>query len=145
MNEMFTMEEAINLILNFYTFTQGYWKEEIKGCPEACKFIEAGFTKMDGQYPDLYKMNNEGEKVLHSYIKKISEQFIVFICKNGLDVSEEKATHWFRETYELSDVELAKEICYYICGNLHNYGYKTCKYHSNKKGIGYMAQKIIGK
>ena len=142
MNNMFTMEEAINLILNFYTFTQGYWKEEVKEYPEACKFIEAGFAKIDDECPNLYKMNDEGELLLHSYIKKISEQFIVFMCKNGLDVSEEKAMFWFMETYALSDAELAKEISYYICGNLHNYGYKTFKYHSSKKGYGYMAQKI---
>ena len=142
MNNMFTMEEAINLILNFYTFTQGYQKEEVKECLEACKFIEAGFAKLDEEYPDLYKMNDEGEWLLHSYIKKISEQFIVFLCKNGLDVLEEKATLWFMESYELSDVELAKEICSYICDNLHNYGYKTFKYHSLKKGYVYMVQKI---
>lgn len=142
MKDMFTMKEAIDLILNFYTLTQGYWEEEIKKYPEARKFVEAGFTKMDEEYDDLYKMNNEGEKLLHSYIKEISERFITFICKRGLEISEEDAATWFMDTYALDDIELGKDICWYICGNLHNYGYKTYKLHSSKKGIIYVAQKI---
>lgn len=142
MKEIFTMKEVINLILNFYTFKMGYWEEEIKEYPEACKFIRAGLTKMDDEYGDLYKMNSDGEELLHSYIKEISEQFIIFLCKNGLEVSEEEAATWFMDTYILDDIELAKDICYYICTNLYNYGYKTYKVYSSKKGTGYVAQKI---
>ncbi len=42
---LFTYKEAVELILGFYTFTLGYWEDELEEIPEAKRFVEMKFTK----------------------------------------------------------------------------------------------------
>lgn len=128
----FTMNEAVELILNFYYEPLGYWEHEIKDCPEAQKFISAGYTCIDEKYDDLYTLNKKGENLLHEYIKEISQDFIKFMCNKGLICDKDAAINWFNETYKLNDIKLSDEIYCYICRNLYHYGFKAT--HFRKKG-----------
>ena len=70
---LFTYKEAVELILGFYTFTLGYWEDELEEIPEAKRFVEMKFTKKDEENEDLHVLSKAGEKFLHEYIKSISE------------------------------------------------------------------------
>lgn len=129
----FTIQEKIDLILNFYTFT-GYIKDNVDGFPEAIKFIESGYARLDDEYPDVYKMNEFGEEFLHDCIKEISTEFISFMKKHNNICSMDEIINWFTYNYELSDVETGKEIMEYICFNLETYGYTAKTTYSSKRG-----------
>lgn len=67
---LFTDKEAVELILGFYTFTLGFWVDELDRIPEAKKFVDLGLTCPDEDYPELKKPNEQGYELLHEYIKK---------------------------------------------------------------------------
>lgn len=137
----FTIQEKIELILNFYTFV-GYSTDNVDGFPEAVKFTEAGFTCFDDEALETIKMNERGEEFLHNCIKEISKEFIAFMntCKN--DCSVEEIIKWFNTKYKLDDIELGKEIAEYICFNLEMYGYKAKNIYSSRFGKHCIIEKI---
>ena len=50
---VFSSSEAVELILGCYTFTLGFWEDELDKLPEARKFVELGLTQPNEEYPDL--------------------------------------------------------------------------------------------
>lgn len=145
MKDSFSMKEIMELIFTFgASLSHGYWKFEIEKCPEAQKFINAGYACISEEEPELYIINSDGDTVLHEYIEKISREFISFMRKQmNRTCLVEDAVRWFNENYDLNDVELSEEICRYICTNLHNYGYKIDNGYSSKTGSKYILRKIF--
>lgn len=135
--ELFSMSEAINIIIHFFFYGEGFWLDEIEEYPEIKRFIEAGYTYADEQYEDLIKITDEGKTVMKSYIKDISEQYIKFMLTKGKECSLDNIITWFRDKYVLTDKDVAEEISDYINTNLHNYGYRGYEAKSIKTGIMY--------
>lgn len=139
----FTYAEAIDLILDFYTFLCGYWKDEINKYPVVKRFVShEGFTEPDVEYADLIVLTKKGGEFLHEYIKDISEKFIAFAKTKGLIVKHKEAQDWFYNTFSLSDEITSEEIAEYICGNLYHYGYRSSNCYSRRKGVYYQLVKI---
>lgn len=145
----FTIQEAINLITHFYTPLPGYWKEDYKNYPEACRFIEAGFASFEDEREDKYILNQEGREILHPYIEQISLNLIEYSKRNGfrydngeIEILEAETISWFMKEYEIGE-EVALEIYKYICDNLETYQYTATWFYSKRKGNGYMI-KFIG-
>ena len=63
---LFTYKEAVELILGFYTFTLGYWKDELEQIPEAKRFVEMGYTKKDEEYDDCMYCQKMAKKCFMS-------------------------------------------------------------------------------
>ena len=55
---VFSSSEAVELILGCYTFTLGFWEDELDKIPEARKFVELGLTQPNEEYPDEYYGSN---------------------------------------------------------------------------------------
>ena len=98
---LFTYKEAVELILGFYTFTLGYWEDELEEIPEAKRFVEMKFTKKDEENEDLHVLSKAGEKFLHEYIKSISEIFIDHMKIKGFEMSYNETSRWFKEEFKL--------------------------------------------
>lgn len=139
---LFTDKEAVELILGFYTFTLGFWVDELDRIPEAKKFVDLGLTCPDEDYPELKKPNEQGYELLHEYIKKMSDDFIKNIETNGIEQKQDDVNKWFLDNLKLNTIEDAEDIASYICGNLYHYGYKTHKCNSLRKGKFYWFEKI---
>ena len=129
---VFSSSEAVELILGCYTFTLGFWEDELDKIPEGRKFVEL----------DLQEPNEMGQESLHEYIKLFSNDFIDFINKTSLEQKHEDVAKWFMNNLNLETMEDAKEISEYICGNLYHYGYKSHKCCSRRKGRYYLFEKI---
>lgn len=140
---LFTYKEAINMISGFYTFTQGFWEFDLEPFPEVKRFIEMGYAEKDEEYEELYVLNDDGENVLHEYIKNISERFIEYMKVNGNEISLGNAFKWFADEFKLDTVEDGEDIAQYIAGNLRHYGYRIRKCHSTKKGSFYEMEPVI--
>lgn len=126
---LFTYKEAINMISGFYTFTLGFGEFDLEQYPEVKRFIEKGYAEKDEEYDDLYVLNNAGEKVLHGFIKDISERFIKYMKGKGKKVAREDIFKWFQDEFELDTIEDGEDIAQYICGeNLRHYGYRIRGY-----------------
>lgn len=139
---VFSSSEAVELILGCYTFTLGFWEDELDRIPEARKFVELGLTQPNEEYPDLQEPNEMGQELLHEYIKLFSNDFIDFINKTSLEQKHDDVAKWFMNNLNLETMEDAKEISEYICGNLYHYGYKLHKCCSRRKGRYYLFEKI---
>lgn len=137
-----TRAEEIELILNFMTFTHGYWEEEISKCPEAKKFISDENTVLSEEYDGLRILNEVGTKQIHEFIKKVSEELIEHCKRTSLEQQVDGLNRWFMEQYSLSDLEVAEEINSYICGNLYHYGYKVIGAYNRRKGRRYLFEKL---
>lgn len=48
---VFSSSEAVELILECYIFTLGFWEDELDKIPEARKFVELGLTQPNEEYP----------------------------------------------------------------------------------------------
>ena len=139
---LFTYKEAVELILGFYTYTSGYWEDELEEVPEAKRFVEMGFAKKDEEHNDLYVLGENGEQILHEYIKNISERFITYMKTKGLESSFKDVARWFKDELGLDTDEDGENISCYICDNLRHYGYRAGKYYSSRKGEFYRLEKI---
>lgn len=100
MNDEFSKEEIVELILNFCWKPTGYFKEE-ENEPEFKKFKEK------------YLINNEGQNYLHPYVYDAAEKF-ANVVKEHERYMEKDAINWFKNYFELKDIEQAKEILEYI-------------------------------
>lgn len=137
-----TRADEIELILNFMTFTQGYWEDEINQCPEAEKFITDANTVLSTEYEGLRILNTVGCDQIHEFIKKISEELIEHCKRTSLEHQIDDLNKWFMEQYSLPNIEVGDEIATYICGNLYHYGYKVRNASSRRKGRRYIFEKI---
>lgn len=131
---LFTYCEAVELILGFYSFSSGFWEDEINKIPEARRFVDMGLTQADKDHADLQVLNKQGEELLHEYIKFISENFIKHMKERGFESDCKEILKWFYQEYSLKSEDDAKEIANYICDNLYHYGYKVNKSYSRRKG-----------
>ena len=134
MEKQYSGQDMVSLILNFYTFTQGYWEDEINLYTKIHKFIEAGYTCYDDNYPELIKPTKEGYDYLHGRIEDISQKYIGFMVKNNMECSKDKVAEWFMKEFDLDDLETGEEIARYITCNLYHYGYKAYSSFSTRKG-----------
>lgn len=132
-----TTHEAINLILSFYCFPLGYRICAVDDHPEARRFIDAGYACLSGEHGDLFVPNDKGSYVLHSYIERISREFINFLEDRGMELPIDEAADWFTKTYGLTDIETGRDICEYIRLNLVSYGYEVHECHSRESGFFY--------
>lgn len=145
MDYKFSNEEIIDMILSFYTFTQGYWDDEINQYPAVKAIVEMkGLTTKSDEYPNLIVLTTEGGDYFHVYIKEISEKFIAFAKSKGLEVSHEDAKNWFIKEFDLKDEYTGEEIADYICGNLYHYGFKAGNAFSRRKGKIYHLEPVKG-
>ena len=136
-----TMNEAIQLILDFYYISQRYWREFPIEDPLVCHFIKEGYAALGEERPQKYVLSKKGGDLLHTYIQKISTDFIEFIKKNQLSCSDTNATLWFSNSYSL-DTETAENLYDYIAKNLKAYGYEGEKIHQLENGCGYQFKKV---
>ena len=139
---LFTYKEAVELILGFYTYTLGFWEDELEKVPEAKQFVEMGYAKKDEEYDDLYVLAERGEQILHKYIKNISESFIAYMKTKNFESSLKDTERWFKNKCGLDTDEDGRDIAWYICGNLRHYGYRVGKCYSVHKGEFYQLEKI---
>ena len=139
---LFTYKEAVELILGFYTYTSGFWEDELEKVPEAKRFVEMGYAKKDEEYNDLYVLAENGEQSLHEYIKNISESFISYMKTKGFESSFKDTERWFKDELGLDTDEDGEFIAWYICGNLRHYGYRVGKCYSRHKGEFYQLERI---
>ena len=139
---LFTYKEAINMILGFQTFLQGFWEFDLKDLPEVKRFIEMGYAEKDQKYTDLYVLSETGGELIHEYIKNISEIFIEYMKTRGQEATYSDVQRWFKEKFGLETEEDGAEIAHYICDNLSHYGYRIRKCYSSRKGNFYMMDQI---
>ena len=138
-----TMDEAIQLILDFRYVPVGYWKDIPIEDPLVCRFIKEGYAALDAERQEKYELNDKGADFLHIYIERISTTFIEFLKKKQLSCYDADAIPWFSETYSL-DNETAESLYDYISFNLKVYGYKRQKFHQTEQGWGYCFEKVDG-
>ena len=131
---VFTYAEAIELILGFYTFTLGYWEDELDEYPLVKRCIELGYAIRDNEHEDKYILSNKGQEFFHAYIKSISEQLISEVKKQNYEATFDGIEKWFRKEFQLENENDSKEIAEYIILNLNRYGFKVIKGFSQSKG-----------
>lgn len=139
---LFTYKEAVNMIIGFQMFSHGFWDCDLEDFPEVKRFIKMGYAEKDQKYADLYVLSETGEKLIHEYIKNISESLIEYMKTKGLEASYSDVHRWFKETFNLETEKDGAEIAHYICGNLRHYGYRVRKCYSSRRGDFYMMDKI---
>ena len=137
-----TLKQAINIIAKFYLPLGGVWKNDPIEKDEIYRFISAGYASLDDEYCEKYVLNDVGRAFMHPYIQQISEQFIAFLHSNCSECSHIKAYEWFNSFFHLDDLELAEDICTYICMNLDRYDHKVLDCYSSRKGKFYCLKKI---
>ena len=136
-----TINEAIQLILDFHYVPVGYWKDNPIEDPLVCQFIEEGYATLDEEYQERYVLNDKGADFLHTYIKCISTAFIDFIKKKQLSCYDTDGILWFSNNYSL-DTETAESLYDYISKNLKVYGYECQKFHQHGHGWGYQFKEM---
>lgn len=136
-----SMNEAIQLILDFRYVPAGYWKDIPIEDSLVWQFIKEGYATLDTERHEKYVLSDKGADFLHTYIKQISTAFIEFIKKHQLSCSDTDAIRWFSNIYSL-DAETAESLYDYIAKNLKVYGYGCQKFHQSKIGWGCQFEKI---
>ena len=136
-----TMNEAIQLILDFRCVPVGYWKDIPIEDPLVCQFIKEGYATLDAERQEKYVLSDKGADFLHTYIEGISTAFIEFLKKNRLCCFDSDGIRWFFDDYRL-DNETAECLYDYISYNLKVYGYKRNKIHQSEHGWGYDFEKL---
>lgn len=136
-----SMNEAIQLILDFRYVPVGYWKDIPIEDPLVCQFIKEGYATLDAERQEKYVLSDKGADFLHIYIKQISTAFIEFIKKNQLSCSDTDAIRWLSNSYSL-DAETAESLFDYIAKNLKVYGYECQRFHQSEYGWGYDFDKL---
>lgn len=131
---LFTYKEAINMILGFQTFSHGFWESNLNDYPEVKHFIEMGYAERDQEHNELYLVTTKGKELIHEYIKSISEMFIQYMDKNGLEALSTDVHRWFKENFKLEEDEIVDEIVEYICSILWHYGYSVDRGFSRRMG-----------
>ena len=136
-----TMNQVIQLILDFYYVSPRYWKEIPIEDPLVRHFIKEGYAALDEERQQKYVLSKKGDDFLHTYIQQISTAFIEFVKKNQLSCFDTDAILWFSNSYSL-DTETAENLYNYIAKNLKVYGYRGEKFHQSKIGWGFHFEKM---
>ncbi len=130
---LFSYKEAIEFILLFYTFTSCCNEDDLEQIDGIKKFIELGFAEKDKVHDSIYVLSKDGEKLLHEYIKNISEEFIKYMKTKNFKVIYTETSNWFKEKFGLETDDDGEDISIFICENLHNYGYVAQKVYSKRE------------
>ena len=101
-----------------------------------------GYAKKDEEYNDLYVLAENGEQILHEYIKNISGRFISYMKTKVFESSFKDTERWCKDELGLDTDEDGEFIAWYICGNLRHYGYRVGKCYSRRKGEFYQLERI---
>ena len=133
----FTIQERIELIINFYD-SYGYIAETIDEFPIAKKFVTAGYAELNEN--NVYVKNKQGALFLHETIMQISMGLVSKMKSNGWSMPMDEMLPWFISEYQLTDYEIGSSIKDYILKNIDVYGYKI--YLSHRKNR-YILEKII--
>ena len=133
MIQKFRKAEKISLLLNFYTDTKGYWKKHLTNYPEAIKFINMGFATLNKR-KDKFILNFEGRKVLYSYAKEITKNFIEFLEQNKEYCNWTDVEEWYIQTYRVQSAEEAERIREFIADNAYKYGFQVLSVHLHGHG-----------
>ena len=131
---LFTYKETINMILGFQIFSHGFWESDLNDYPEVKRFIEMGCAERDQEHNEIYVVTTKGKELIHEYIKSISEMFIKYMDKNGLEALSADVHRWFKKNFKLEEDEIVDEIVDYICSILWHYGYRVDKGFSRRMG-----------
>lgn len=132
----FTIQEKIELIINFYD-SYGYIVETIDEFPIAKRFVAAGFAEINEN--NVYEKNKQGSDFLHETIMQISTELITTMKNSGWTMPLEEMVPWFITTYQLTDYDTASSIKDYILKNIDVYGYRIYPSHRKNK---YILEKI---
>lgn len=135
------INEAIQLILDFYQFPHGFWKDVPIEDPLVNQFIEEGYVTLDIERQEKYELNDKGKDILHPYIEDISINFISYVKGNRFCSFNTEAIEWFANTYSL-DNDTADSLYDYITFNLVKYGYKRFKFYKSECGWGYQFENV---
>ena len=141
MDIMFNDEEAIDLILLFYTPFNGVLETDIEEYSGMRKLIENDAVDLNDGW---YSLNNKGYSIMEAYIDKYSREIISIFKKHGFYMSEDMLYGWFSEEYHCLNDSDTKDIVNYLLINLHNRGYEACKSYSSKKGSRFYIRQIEG-
>ena len=119
-----TKAEAINLILGFYTTPTGCWVDGIyDDFPELVQFIDGGLTCIDQEDDRKIIPNQKGKEILFLHFSEISNDYISFMLKKGMNCKASEVYHWFVTKYDLKNVEVAKDISFLVSEKLEQFGY----------------------
>ena len=132
----FTKSEIVNLILNYYTDSHGYWKNDVENHAEALKFIHAGFSDLN-DLGDKYILNTDGQTFLGANIGNITNQFTNYLRQNNGVCFVDKVTTWFSDNFYLVDPEIIERISNYILRNAKNRNIIITKTHLHNVGFVY--------
>ena len=113
--------EAINLILVF--FDGVCWADFQYDMPELDLFIKEGLACVDVEDNRKIIPTELGEQILRSHLEEISDDYISFMRKQGMDCVVTKVEKWFIEKYGLSDAETGEDIAFYVARNLNRPNY----------------------
>lgn len=134
-----TKTEAIDLILEF--FTHSVWVDKKHDNLLLIQFINAGLTCLDAEDNRKIVPNELGKNILFSYFSEISEDFIAFMQKKGLECPANEVVEWFAAKYELNDITVAEDIAFLIAKKLYQFGYITYTPRPERKHDKFILQK----
>lgn len=136
--------QVINLILGFFVTPMGFWNDvKYEDMPELAFFIKMGLTRTDKDDKRKIIPTKQGEEVLFSHFKEISNDFISFMCAQGMECTASKVESWFVEKYGLTDTETGADIAFLVSNNLRQFGYVCYLPRRERKEDKYIIQKIF--
>ena len=136
--------QVINLILGFFFTPMGFWVDvKYDDMPELNLFIEAGFTCIDEEDERKIVCNEQGKEFLFLHFKEISNDFILFMRKQGMECVASDVEKWFVEKYDLDDIETGADIAFLIANKLSRFGYECVVPIPERKDYKYIMRKIL--
>lgn len=132
--------DAIDMIMIFYSFMEGYFEEELNNSPQVKKIVDLGYVYKTDQ--GLYVLSEAGRDFFHEYIKDISDKYITFMKERGSEVKVSDVHEWYKKEFDLVSIKDAEDICEYIRKNLCHYGYGSGIIHSRTRGNLFSIEKI---
>lgn len=130
--------EAIDLIMEFST--NCVWVDEDHN-PLLVQFINAGLTCLDTEDERKIVPNDQGKQILFSHFSDISEDFIAFMQRRGLECPANEVIDWFVTKYKLSDITMGEDISFLIAKKLYQFGYITYTPHPERRNDKFILQK----
>ena len=137
---LLSYRDAIDMIMIFYSFMEGYFEEELNNSPQVKKIVDLGYVYKTDQ--GLYVLSEAGRDFFHEYIKDISDKYITFMKERGSEVKVSDVHEWYKKEFDLVSIKDAEDICEYIRKNLCHYSYGSGIIHSRTRGNLFSIEKI---
>lgn len=128
-----TKAEAINLIVNFYMLYKGIWIDYKYNNSIIDKFIEAELTCIYEEDERRIIPNEKGTEILYEHFVEISQEFIKFMQRKGLECPYNEVLTWFMTTYNLKSMDVIEDICFLVSNKLYQFGYKANLPHPDRQ------------